>query len=120
MPEPENPKYPSDLPTEPYDHATLAELVTASDPDPLPDALTKNSPLGWDLNHDGELTGIETKVPEPAVVRGVLAAVAPLAGLIIGHQLDLSWIDQAVAAYAVIAPVALGFWIRSKVTPVKK
>ncbi|WP_066901073.1 hypothetical protein [Mycolicibacterium houstonense] len=76
--------------------------------------------LGWDLDGDGDIEGIETKIPEPAVVRGLGAAVLPIIGWIVGKSLDVAWIDQAVAAYAVVAPVVLGFLIRSKVTPVKK
>lgn len=76
--------------------------------------------LGWDVDGDGDIEGIETKVPEPAVIRGIGAAILPIVGWAVGKSLDVSWIDQAVAAYAVLAPIVLGFLIRSKVTPVKK
>ena len=76
--------------------------------------------LGWDLDGDGDIEGIETKVPEPAVVRGVIATVVPLAGLIVGKTLDLAWVDPALAVYAVVVPLALGLLIRRKVTPVRR
>lgn len=76
--------------------------------------------LGWDVDGDGDIEGIETRIPEPAVLRGVVATAVPLIGLIVGKTLDLSWVDPAIAVYAVAAPMALSFWIRSKVTPVKK
>ncbi len=68
-------------------------------------------------------TGIETpepKVPEPALVRGAVAAVIGLIGYILGKQIDGVVVDQIMDIYAVAAPLALAWWIRSRVTPVKK
>ena len=87
---------------------------------PIPEPLPWQLRLGWDVDGDGDIEGIETKVPEPAVIRGIGAAILPIVGWAVGKSLDVSWIDQAVAAYAVLAPIVLGFLIRSKVTPVKK
>lgn len=87
---------------------------------PIPEPLPWQLRLGWDVDGDGDIEGIETKVPEPAVVRGVIATVVPLVGLIVGKTLDLAWVDPALAVYAVVVPLALGLLIRRKVTPVRR
>ena len=68
-------------------------------------------------------TGIpakEPKVPEPALVRGAVAAVVGLIGYIVGKQIDVVVIDQIMDIYAVAAPFALAWWIRRNVSPVPK
>ncbi|MGW6624197.1 hypothetical protein ACWF99_23470 [Nocardia sp. NPDC055002] len=59
------------------------------------------------------------KVPEPVVVRGAILAVVALVGAITGKALDISWLDEALAVYAVTAPVVLSLWARLYVSPVK-
>ncbi|AFF28411.1 minor tail protein [Mycobacterium phage Tiger] len=76
--------------------------------------------IGWDANGDGEIDEIEEKVPEPLVLRSLIVAIVGLAGAVLGKELDVSWIDQAIAAYAVGAPMVLAFWARRHVSPVKK
>ncbi|OBJ41318.1 hypothetical protein A5630_23035 [Mycolicibacterium mucogenicum] len=66
----------------------------------------------WDINEDGELSELESKVPSPAVVRGILFALANLAGLVAGHELlDPRILEQVIACYSLIGPVVLGYWI---------
>jgi hypothetical protein len=76
--------------------------------------------LGWDIDGDGKQTGVETKVPEPAVLRGLIATGVGIVGLVLGKTFDLDWIDPAIAGYALAAPLVLSFWVRMHVTPVKK
>ncbi|ACE79778.1 minor tail protein [Mycobacterium phage Bexan] len=102
------PLHVSDLPTEEMD---LSELDTGGFEIPH---------LGWDLDKDGDIEGIEEYVPEPAVLRGAVAAGLGFAGFVLGKTFDVSWIDQAVAIYAVAAPFVLGFVIRRHVTPTKR
>ncbi|QDH92980.1 membrane protein [Mycobacterium phage Stephig9] len=76
--------------------------------------------LGWDANGDGEVDEYEANVPEPLVLRGLILTVLGLVGAVIGKQLDVSWIDQAITAYALVAPIGLSLWARRHVSPVKK
>ena len=84
------------------------------------------APWSYPVNrHDAEDvdTGIEPKepkVPEPALVRAFLVALVGLVSAVVGKTLDVSWIDPFLAVYAISAPVVLGWWIRNRVTPVKK
>jgi hypothetical protein len=106
----------SEAPTVPF------EAIDPKDvgPQSLPVNREDKPELGWDVDGDGKQTGIETKVPEPAVLRGLIATAVGIVGLVLGKTFDLEWIDQAVAAYALAAPLALSFWVRMHVTPVKK
>ena len=76
--------------------------------------------LGWDADADGEIDAVEANVPEPLVLRGILLTVLGLVGLVLGKTLDVTWVDQAIAAYAAVAPIVLSFWARRFVTPVRK
>lgn len=77
--------------------------------------------LGWDVNGDGEITGIEEKVPEPAILRAALFAAANVIGLFAGHEfLDPDALEKVIAAYSVIGPLILGYWIRRGTVPVAK
>ncbi len=76
----------------------------------------------WLVNREEEvreaIDGLkEGKVPEPALVRGAIIAAVGLVGAVVGHQLDVSWVDPAMEVYAVSAPVVLGWWIRRNVSP---
>lgn len=89
------------------------------------DPIKEDAPWALAVNRADEPvdTGIEPaapKVPEPAVVRALLVALVGLVGTVVGKQLDVSWIDQAITVYAIAAPVALGWWIRRNVTPAGK
>lgn len=75
---------------------------------------------GWDIDGDGEYSELERKVPEPLVLRALLVAVLGLIGAVIGKTLDVSWVDQAIAVYAIGAPMVLALWGRRHVTPVSK
>ncbi|AHJ88688.1 minor tail protein [Mycobacterium phage RhynO] len=68
---------------------------------------------------DEEVDEARSKTPEPALVRGGIMAVVGLAAYILGTQIDTAWVDPVVDIYAVAAPVALAWWIRRNVTPVK-
>lgn len=66
------------------------------------------------------MTELKERVPEPAVIRGAITAVVSLVAVVTGYQLDISWLEPALAAYTVLVPLVLSVWIRSKVTPFKK
>jgi hypothetical protein len=104
--------------TVPVDLPANRDEPVAPAPAALPDALTKH--LGWDIDGDGDIEGIEQDVPEPAVLRGAVLTVVGLVGAITGKALHIDWIDQAIAAYAVCVPLVLSVWIRRNVSPVKK
>ena len=88
---------------------------------PVPDVPPwEKSGLGWDANADGEVDEYESKVPEPLVLRGVLLALIGLVAGATGYALDVTWVEEAVAAYAGVAPLALSFWARRHVSPVQK
>ncbi len=72
------------------------------------------------IEDDGIVLG-EHKVPEPALVRAAVVAVANLVGVLIGREfLSTDVIEQIVNVYVVLGPLALGWWIRRNVTPVGK
>lgn len=77
--------------------------------------------LGWDVNGDGEISEVEEKIPEPAILRACLFALANLVGLVAGHEfLTPELLEQIINVYAIVGPVILGFWIRKHVTPKSK
>ncbi|ASZ75462.1 minor tail protein [Mycobacterium phage Kimona] len=76
--------------------------------------------LGWDIDEDGDIEGVEERVPEPLVLRGAILTGIGLAGAILGKTLDVSWVEPAVAFYAVAVPMGLALWGHRHVTPVKK
>lgn len=76
--------------------------------------------LGWDIDGDGEINEIEAKVPEPALLRGVIVAGAGLVAAVVGKSFDLAWIDETIGAYIVAAPLVLAWWIRRNVSPTGK
>lgn len=59
------------------------------------------------------------RVPEPALVRSALVAVTGILALILGHAIDVSWIDVVVTCYAAISPFIAGLLIRPAVRPVQ-
>ncbi|QLF84432.1 hypothetical protein SEA_TOPANGA_29 [Mycobacterium phage Topanga] len=113
-----------------YDDRYPVPKAEAEAPEPLPPAMTREK-----LDIDGELLEelaedvldltdeevdeAKAKTPEPALVRGGIMAVVGLIAYILGTQIDTAWVDPVVDIYAVAAPVALAWWIRRNVTPVK-
>lgn len=60
-------------------------------------------------------------IPEPALVRAGLFAVANLVAAIVGKQvLTPDVLEQLMILYGIVGPVVLGWWIRRHVTPVAK
>lgn len=60
-----------------------------------------------------------TRVPEPTLIRSVLVAITGVVAFIVGHQVDVSWIESVLTIYGLLAPIVAGIWIRPAVTPVK-
>lgn len=60
-----------------------------------------------------------SKVPEPALVRGTLIAITGIISLVVGHQIDVTWIEIVTNVYAALSPVIAAILIRQKVTPVE-
>ncbi|AFQ97338.1 minor tail protein [Mycobacterium phage Rebeuca] len=115
-----------------YDDRYPVPKSEESAPEPLPPAMTRDGledlidpALGEELAEDllgltdEEVEDAKTKTPEPALIRGGIMAVVGLIAYILGTQIDTAWVDPVVDIYAVAAPVALAWWIRRNVTPVK-
>lgn len=85
-----------------------------------PPWLVNRPELGWDIDGDGKLNSVESKTPEPAVLRGLLVAVVGTVAALVGHALDVSWIDPAIGVYILAAPIGLSLWIRAHVSPAPK
>lgn len=58
------------------------------------------------------------RVPEPALVRSAIVAVTGVLAVILGRQIDLSWLDTVVTLYAALSPILAGWLIRRVVSPV--
>jgi len=79
----------------------------------------------WVVNReDHEVTEIPAeptpKVPEPALVRGLIVSVLGIGSAVVGRQLGADWVDPFIDLYVIAAPLALAFWIRRHVSPVPK
>jgi hypothetical protein len=105
----------------------MAEKLNDADTQPFPVIEGEETPpwhsvpsLGWDANDDGHIDELESNVPEPLVLRGVLLTVLGLVGYAFGETLDVEWVEKAVAAYAVLVPLVLSVWARRHVSPVDK
>ncbi|WP_052313668.1 hypothetical protein [Nocardia thailandica] len=61
---------------------------------------------------------MNSRVPEPALVRSTLVALSGVVAFILGKNIDVSWIEPLVTLYGLAAPVIAGFLIRRAVTPV--
>lgn len=59
-----------------------------------------------------------TRLPEPALVRGILVAVTGVIAYILGRAVDTSWIETVLTLYGLFTPVLAGLLIRPAVTPV--
>ncbi|GAA5081582.1 MULTISPECIES: hypothetical protein [Nocardia] len=60
------------------------------------------------------------RVPEPALIRGLLVAVSAIVAVVAGKAVDTAWVDFATQGYALVSPLLAGLWIRPAVTPVEK
>lgn len=58
------------------------------------------------------------RVPEPALIRGVLVTITAVVAFVVGHSFDVAWIDVVVNVYAVVSALVASVLIRQKVTPV--
>lgn len=61
-----------------------------------------------------------SRIPEPALIRSALVAVTGIVALIVGHNIDVSWIETVTNVYAALSPLIAGLLIRPAVTPVAK
>jgi hypothetical protein len=61
-----------------------------------------------------------TRIPEPAVIRGVLVAITGVAAYFLNRQIDTSWIDAVLTIYTLVSPIIAGILIRPAVTPVSR
>lgn len=57
------------------------------------------------------------RVPEPAVIRGAVVGVTALISVIIGKNIDISWLEGVLTVYTVLSPGIAAWWIRRSVTP---
>jgi len=72
------------------------------------------------MSADIDLEEVKERVPEPAIIRGVIVSIAGLIAILTGKSFDLSWIDPALVVYSTLVPVLLSLWIRAKVSPIPK
>lgn len=61
-----------------------------------------------------------TRLPEPALVRGVLVAVTGVVAYVLGRQIDTAWVEVTLTLYGLLTPLIAGALIRPVVTPVDK
>lgn len=61
-----------------------------------------------------------SRIPEPALIRSALVAITGIIALIVGHNIDVGWIDTVITVYAAVSPLIAGLLIRPAVTPVAK
>lgn len=59
------------------------------------------------------------KIPEPALVRGLIVSAVSFVGAIVGRQFGADWIDPLMDIYLVVGPIGLAWWIRRHVSPAK-
>lgn len=58
-----------------------------------------------------------TRVPEPALIRSTLVTVTAVIAFIVGHNIDVSWVESVVNIYAMLSAIIAGLLIRPAVTP---
>lgn len=103
----------------------MDEAEAAADTVPF-DVIKEDSGLPQVVNREDTVKAPELpaeaqgKVLEPALIRGGILAVAGLVSSIVGHQLDLDWVEPFISLYVFVAPIGLAWWIRRHVTPNKK
>ncbi|WP_433592327.1 hypothetical protein [Nocardia sp. CA-145437] len=57
------------------------------------------------------------RVPEPALVRGLLVTGTGVAAYLVGHQINTDWIEGVLTLYGLLTPLIAGALIRPKVKP---
>lgn len=61
-----------------------------------------------------------TRIPEPALIRGVLVAITGAIAYFLNREVNTAWIDAVLTIYTVMSPIIAGLVIRPAVTPVSK
>ena len=61
-----------------------------------------------------------TRFPEPALIRSVLVAITGVAAFLLGREVDVTWVENVLTVYALLAPLVAGAVIRPAVTPVAR
>jgi hypothetical protein len=59
-----------------------------------------------------------TRIPEPALIRSTLVTGTAIIAFVVGHSLDVSWVENVVNLYAMVSALVAGALIRPAVTPV--
>lgn len=67
-----------------------------------------------ELQDDPDAVKVAERLPQPAIVRAAIVGVVTVVGAVLGHQLDVSWLNPLLDAYTIGAPIALGFWFHRK------
>lgn len=67
-----------------------------------------------------ELDEPKPKLPEPALVRGGITSVIGLISILVGREIDPAIVEYLLALYVTVGPIALAWWIRRNVSPVRK
>jgi len=57
------------------------------------------------------------RVPEPALIRSAIVTGTAITAVVIGKNVDTSWVDSVVAVYASVSALIAGILIRPAVTP---
>ncbi|GAB4588745.1 hypothetical protein [Nocardia sp. IFM 10818] len=65
------------------------------------------------------MADLSTRVPEPALVRGLLVALVGVLAVVLGREIDVAWVDLVVQAYTLASPLLAGLLIRRAVKPVE-
>ncbi len=60
------------------------------------------------------------RLPEPALVRSVLVAITGVVAYLLGHTIDIAWIEAVLTVYGLLTPILAGALIRPAVTPVAR
>lgn len=101
-------------------------MTTPEEADTIPFEAIKLDGPPWLVNREDTVTTPELpvevrgKIPEPALVRGVILAGVGLVSAVVGKQLGLDWVEPFISLYVVVAPIGLAWWIRRSVSPKKK
>lgn len=64
------------------------------------------------------MADLSTRVPEPALVRGLLVALVGVLAVVLGREIDVAWVDLVVQGYTLASPLLAGLLIRPAVKPV--
>jgi hypothetical protein len=61
-----------------------------------------------------------TRIPEPALIRGVLVTITGVIAYFLNKEVNTAWIDAVLTVYTLAAPFLAGLLIRPAVRPVSK